>query len=35
VIVAHPTAFDTDLGRVPSECLIEINNRYVWKVSSQ
>ncbi|WP_319524278.1 PHP domain-containing protein [uncultured Desulfosarcina sp.] len=31
VIVAHPNAFDTDLKRVPSECLIEINNRYVWR----
>jgi len=31
VIVAHPNAFGTDLKRVPSECLIEINNRYVWR----
>lgn len=31
VIVAHPNAFPTDLNRVPPECLIEINNRYVWR----
>jgi hypothetical protein len=31
VIVAHPNALDTDLDRVPPECLIEINNRYVWR----
>ncbi|MEJ2326690.1 MAG: hypothetical protein P8Y27_16185 [Chromatiaceae bacterium] len=31
VIVAHPNALDTDLARVPPECLIEINNRYVWR----
>jgi hypothetical protein len=31
VIVAHPNALDTDLNRVPPECLIEINNRYVWR----
>jgi hypothetical protein len=31
VIVAHPNAFGTDLNRVPPECLIEINNRYVWR----
>ena len=30
VIVAHPNALDTDLNRVPGECLVEINNRYVW-----
>ena len=30
VIIAHPTAFATDLNRVPPDCLIEINNRYVW-----
>jgi hypothetical protein len=29
VIVVHPNALDTDLERVPLECLIEINNRYV------
>jgi histidinol phosphatase-like PHP family hydrolase len=31
VIVAHPNALDTDLDRVPQECLIELNNRYVWR----
>lgn len=30
VIVAHPNALDTNLDRVPPECLVEINNRYVW-----
>jgi histidinol phosphatase-like PHP family hydrolase len=31
VIVAHPNALGTDLGRVPPGCLVEINNRYVWR----
>jgi histidinol phosphatase-like PHP family hydrolase len=31
VIVAHPNILDTNLNRVPPECLIEINNRYVWR----
>ena len=31
VIVAHPNALGTNLNRVPVECLIEINNRYVWR----
>ncbi|MBN2242091.1 MAG: hypothetical protein JW793_05330 [Acidobacteria bacterium] len=31
VVVAHPNALDTDLDRVPDDCLIEINNRYVWR----
>jgi len=31
VIVAHPNILDTDLNRVPPECLVEINNRYVWR----
>jgi len=31
VIVAHPNALDTDLRRVPPGCLVEINNRYVWR----
>lgn len=30
VIVAHPNALSTDLNRVPAECLVEINNRYVY-----
>jgi hypothetical protein len=31
VIIAHPNALGTDLSRIPTECLIEINNRYVWR----
>ena len=31
VIIAHPLHWGTNLNRVPPECLIEINNRYVWR----
>lgn len=31
VIIAHPLMLETDLKRIPPECLIEINNRYVWR----
>lgn len=31
VIIAHPLLIGTDPGRLPPECLIEINNRYVWR----
>jgi histidinol phosphatase-like PHP family hydrolase len=31
VIVAHPNALSTDLNRVSAECLVEINNRYVFR----
>ena len=31
VIIAHPNAFNTDLERVPPDCFVEINNRYVWR----
>jgi histidinol phosphatase-like PHP family hydrolase len=31
LIIAHPNALETDLTRVPPECLVEINNRYVWR----
>lgn len=31
VIIAHPTAFATNLGRLPGDSLVEINNRYVWR----
>ena len=31
VIVAHPNMLGTKLNRVPGECLVEINNRYVWR----
>ncbi len=34
VIVAHPNALGTDLARVDPQCLIEINNRYVWRDDS-
>ncbi len=35
VIIAHPNAFGTDLNRVPPQCLVEINNRYIWRVNWQ
>ena len=31
VIVAHPNVLNTNLNRVPAECLVEINNRYVYR----
>ena len=31
VIIAHPLALGTDLRRVPESCLIELNNRYLWR----
>jgi hypothetical protein len=31
LIIAHPLILETDLRRLPPECLIEINNRYVWR----
>ena len=31
VIIAHPLIMGTNLDRIPAECLVEINNRYVWK----
>jgi histidinol phosphatase-like PHP family hydrolase len=31
VIVAHPLIMCTDLDRIPHECYIEINNRYIWR----
>jgi len=31
VIIAHPYALETNLDKVPPECYIEINNRYIWK----
>jgi histidinol phosphatase-like PHP family hydrolase len=31
LIIAHPMALGTDLGRIPPECYVEINNRYVWR----
>jgi histidinol phosphatase-like PHP family hydrolase len=35
VIVAHPNMLGTNLNRVPNECLVEINNRYVWRTDWQ
>lgn len=31
VIIAHPLLLDTNLDKVPPECYIEVNNRYVWR----
>jgi len=31
VILAHPQLLQTALARVPPECLVEINNRYLWR----
>jgi len=31
VIVAHPYATGTDLERIPENCCVEINNRYIWR----
>ena len=31
VIIAHPLILGTDLNRIPEECYIEINNRYIWR----
>ncbi len=33
VILAHPNTLYTNLNRVPGACLIEINNRYVWRTN--
>jgi histidinol phosphatase-like PHP family hydrolase len=31
VIISHPLFLGTNLSRVPTGCLLEINNRYVWR----
>ena len=31
VIIAHPNALNTNLKRLPAECLLELNNRYIWQ----
>jgi histidinol phosphatase-like PHP family hydrolase len=31
VIIAHPLMMGTDLDRIPGECYIEVNNRYIWQ----
>ncbi|RKX77101.1 MAG: hypothetical protein DRP87_10110 [Spirochaetes bacterium] len=33
VIVAHPFIMGTNLKKVPSGSIIEINNRYIWRTS--
>ena len=35
VIIAHPHALGTDLGRVSPLALVEINNRYIWRCDWQ
>lgn len=31
VIVSHPMAMGADPAKVPTDCYLEINNRYVWR----
>ena len=31
VIIAHPMMMKTDLSKIPKDCLIELNNRYIWR----
>jgi hypothetical protein len=31
VIISHPYVTDTQLDRIPEECYMEINNRYIYK----
>lgn len=31
VIISHPHVTDTQLNKVPEECFIEINNRYIYR----
>lgn len=31
IIVAHPYAIGTDLGKIPQNSIVEINNRYIWR----
>jgi histidinol phosphatase-like PHP family hydrolase len=31
VIIAHPLVLGINLDTIPKECLIEINNRYIWR----
>ncbi len=31
VIIAHPFALGTDIDKTAPECVIEINNRYIWR----
>ena len=32
VIVSHPFAFGADLSKLPDEAVVELNNRYIWRV---
>lgn len=31
VIIAHPYALGTNLEKINPECIVEINNRYIWR----
>jgi len=31
VIIPHPMMMGTDLNKIPPECYIELNNRYIWR----
>lgn len=31
IIISHPMAMGADLNKVPTDCFIEVNNRYVWQ----
>jgi histidinol phosphatase-like PHP family hydrolase len=31
LIIAHPLFLKTNLSKVPVECYVEINNRYIWR----
>lgn len=31
VIIAHPYVFNTSLNRIPDDCFVELNNRYIWR----
>ena len=35
VIIPHPMMLDTDLRRIPEECYVELNNRYIWRFDWQ
>ncbi len=32
VIIAHPYFLGTNLNRISRRCIIEINNRYIWRI---
>lgn len=31
LIIAHPFIMNTNLKKIPTECFVEINNRYAWR----